>query len=571
VSTAAGEHATEHAVAAPWWHDAVVYQVYVKSFLDSDGDGIGDLDGLRSKLDYLVDLGADALWLNPCYPTPDRDGGYDVADYLTIADVYGGNDALARLLADAHERRLRVLLDLVPNHCSWDHAWFRAALTEPPDGPYRRRFVFRDGRGEDGSEPPNNWLSTFGGPAWTRVREPDGEWGQWYLHIFDEGQPDFDWQDESVPAYFEQVLRHWFSLGVDGFRIDVAHGLVKAPGLPDIDPAADAASPMTNQPGVHEVYRSWRALTDSYLPRRELVLVGEAWAPNAVECAAYVRADELHQTFYFDLVEQPWDATLFRESVQRGLDALDRLAAPLPGRPVGTFAWTLNNHDVFRSVTRYGIVEPRLRSGSDRHAAVVRPGGTVDVEIGRHRARAALLFLLGLPGSVYLYQGEELGLHEVLDLPDESRQDPLFLNPARREGGDPGRDGCRVPLPWTAEGPSFGFSPPQSTAPWLPQPAVFAELAASVQAVTPGSTLALYRAALALRRDRVAGAPETIEWCDVDRDDVVAYARGDVVVTVNFGDWPFTPPSAWGTVLRRSDAREGPSIDGSTGAWLASV
>jgi alpha-glucosidase len=570
VSAPASEDTREGAGARPWWRDAVVYQIYVKSFADSDGDGIGDLDGVTSKLDYLVELDVDALWLNPCYPTPDCDGGYDVADYLTIGSVYGGTDALLRLLAAAHERGMRVLLDIVPNHSSTEHAWFQAALTEPPDGPHRRRFHFRDGRGPDGSEPPNNWRSTFGGPAWTRVREPDGEWGQWYLHLFAPGQPDFDWEDEAVRVYFERVLRHWFDLGVDGFRIDVAHGLVKAAGLPDYDRTGNGPSPMTNQPGVHDVFRSWRVLTDAYLPERNLVLVGEAWAPDARSTAEYIRPDELHQTFYFDLVEQPWDGARFRTSVQRGLDAVEGLAPPRPGRPAGTFAWTLNNHDVFRSVTRYGIVEPRMRRGADPHAAIIRPAGAVDVELGRRRARAALLFLLALPGSIYLYQGEELGLHEVLDLPDDVRQDPLFRHPERPVDSDPGRDGCRVPLPWSPEGLSLGFSPEQSATPWLPQPRDFAALAASVQASRTTSTLALYRAALALRRERLAGASATIEWrSDLGRDDVTAYTRGEILVAVNFGTEPFPLPPSWGPVLLRSDGGDGTVLEGSTGAWLA--
>jgi alpha-glucosidase len=286
--------------------------------------------------------------------------------------------------------------------------------------------------------------------------------------------------------------------------------------------------------------------------------------------AEYVRPDELHQTFYFDLVEQPWDGARVRASVQRGLEALAQLARSRPDGEVGTFAWTLNNHDVFRSVTRYGIVEPGVRTSPDPHAPAVRPAGTVDVELGRMRARAAALFLLGLPGAIYLYQGEELGLHEVLDLPDERRQDPIFHRTERVEGSDPGRDGCRVPLPWTSEGPTFGFAPEGSEAPWLPQPRSFAALAADVQARSETSTLALYRAALALRRERLVGAPPTVAWQVVaDRDDVVAYARGEIVVAVNFGDEPFVLPATWGTVLLRSDGSDGGPLEASTGAWLA--
>ena len=551
----------------PWWRQAVVYEIYVKSFADSDGDGLGDLDGVTARIDHLVTLGADALWLTPCYPSPDRDGGYDVADYCAIADVYGGDAALERLLAAAHARGLRVLLDLVPNHCSTDHPWFRAALREPPDGPHRRRFLFRDGRGRHGETPPNNWTSVFGGPAWTRVCEPDGTPGQWYLHLFDPGQVDFDWRNPEVPAYFQRVLQHWFDLGVDGFRVDVAHGLLKAPGLPDYDPELDAATPMLNQADVHDVYRGWRALADGYRPGRELVFVAEAWAPSPVEAALYVRGGELHQTFYFDLVMRPWGALGFRESVRDGLRALAAVSEGTAPGEVGELAWTLNNHDAFRSVTRYGLLERTLPVPSDPHAAAVRPRGRVDVELGRARARAAALFLMALPGPVYLYQGEELGLHEVLDLPDERRQDPI----ARRgDGSDLGRDGCRVPLPWSADSPTFGFSPQGARAePWLPQPASFAALAADVQGASPSSTLTLYRQALGLRRERIVDAPRTVEWLEVPgREDVVAYRRGDVVVATNFGTEPCALPRSWGSVLLRSDGGESHRLAGSSTAWL---
>jgi alpha-glucosidase len=550
----------------PWWREAVVYEVYVKSFADGDGDGLGDLDGATARLDHLVSLGVDALWLTPCFPSPDRDGGYDVADYFRVADVYGGDPALERLIEAAHSRGIRILLDLVPNHCSTEHAWFRAALREPPGGTHRRRFLFRDGRGPNGDEPPNNWRSTFGGPAWTRVREADGTQGQWYLHLFDPGQADFDWRNPEVPAYFERVLRHWFGRGVDGFRVDVAHGLLKAPGLPDYDPELDLATPMTNQPDVHDVYRAWRALADGYLPGRELAFVAEAWAPTAADAAAYVRAGELHQAFYFDLVMRPWDAAQLRGSVQTGLEALGTVREEVLGEN-GELAWTLENHDVFRSVTRYGLLERTGPVPSEPHAAAVRPRGVADVELGRARARAAALFLLALPGPVYLYQGEELGLPEVLDLPDDRRQDPI----ARRgDGSDLGRDGCRVPLPWSADAPTFGFSPPDAHAePWLPQPASFAALAADAQSDDPRSTLTLYRQALALRRERIVGAPRTVEWLDVAvRDDVVAYRRGDLVMATNFGAEPFVLPPSWGAVLLRSDGAEGRVLAGSSAVWL---
>jgi alpha-glucosidase len=559
---------TQHVVAprvvssAAWWRDAAVYQVYVKSFADADGDGIGDLDGITSRLGYLVGLGVDAIWLSPCYPTPDRDGGYDVADYMRIADVYGGTAALDRLLAGAHELGLRVLLDIVPNHCSSEHEWFRAALAEGPGGEHRGRFLFRDGRGPDGVEPPNNWQSIFGGPAWTRVREPDGSLGQWYLHLFDSSQPDFDWRHPAVAAHFEDVLRFWFDRGVDGFRIDVAHGLLKEPALPDFDPTGTAPPPMLHHADVHEVYRSWRALADSYLPERELVFVGEAWAPGAAETAAYIRSDELHTTFGFDLLTQPWSASRFGESVARSLDAITELR--VSDEELGSIAWTLNNHDVHRSVSRYGTAALSSPDTTD-FAAIARPRGAVDLELGSARAYAAALFTFGLPGAVYLYQGEELGLPEVTDLPDEARQDPIWFRSGKT---DPGRDGSRVPLPWVAAAPSFGFSPEGAARPWLPQPAFFAEYAVDRQTADSGSTLGLYRHALRLRRELLSGASSELEWAPTGRDDVLAYRRGPLTVVCAFAGEGYRAPEAWGRLALTSGEAEGRELTGPLTAWF---
>jgi alpha-glucosidase len=554
---------TPHEEPSAWWRDAVVYQVYVKSFADADGNGIGDLDGVTSRLPYLAELGVDAIWLSPCFPTPDRDGGYDVADYLDIAEVYGGLPALDRLLAAAHEVDLRVMLDIVPNHCSSEHAWFQAALREGPGGEHRNRFLFRDGRGADGSEPPNNWQSLFGGSAWTRVTEADGSAGQWYLHLFDSTQPDFDWRHPEVARYFEDVLTFWFDRGVDGFRIDVAHGLVKEAGLPDYDPGGAGPSPMLHHAGVHDVYRGWRAIADRYEPGRELVFVAEAWAPGPREAAAYIRADELHSTFGFELLVQPWSAACFRAGVERSLAAVAEIANGAP--PAGVIAWTLNNHDVHRSVTRYGLRDQVSASTSDPIART-RLRGDVDLALGEARARAAALFLLWLPGPVYLYQGEELGLPEVLDLPDEARQDPVWI---RSNGREVGRDGCRVPLPWSDVGPTFGFSPDGATA-WLPQPLTFGEYAASRQENDPDSTVSLYRDALALRRKLHPGVPATLEWLPTaDREDVVAYRRGRVTVVCVFGGGGFVVPDAWGEVSISSASVDGRELPGSSAAWLA--
>ena len=543
---------------APWWRDASIYQVYLRSFADSDGDGIGDLAGLRSRLDELVDLGVDGIWLNPCYPSPQVDHGYDVADYTAIEPAYGDLAEFDAVVAEAHARGLRLLMDLVPNHCSDRHPWFRAAVAAGPGCPERARFVFRDGRGLDGGQPPNNWQSNIGGPAWTRVTEPDGRPGQWYLHLFAPEQPDFNWRDADVVALFDEVLRFWFDRGVDGFRIDVAHGLYKQADLADWNGEHYNANAW-NQPEVHELYRRWRRILAEYPADRELTLVGEIWVPTVTDLVAYLRPDELPQAFFFDLLLQPWNASLFRASIERGQAEIGSTGA--------TITWTLANHDVHRTVTRYGIGKPDPVDPSlDPMLARVRPRGEVDVELGTRRARAAILLLLALPGSHYLYQGEELGLPEVLDLPDRARQDPAWF---RTGGRSFGRDGCRVPLPWTSRPPSFGFSPDNAgTAPWLPQPEWFAKYARSSQETDADSLLALYRAALHARRSVFTRSEQDIRWIDTPgRDDVLAFRRGEARCVVVFGDQPFPIPPGWpAPVLASAEPRNG-RLPGNSAAW----
>ncbi|RCG28606.1 alpha-glucosidase [Sphaerisporangium album] len=512
-----------------WWQDAVVYQVYLRSFADTDGDGVGDLEGLRLRLDYLRALGVDGFWLNPIYPSPGADHGYDVSDYTDIDARYGGLPAFDRLLADAHARGLKVLMDLVPNHCSAEHPWFQAALAGDPAA--RERFIFRPGLGD---LPPNNWRSAFGGPAWSKAGD------EWYLHSFDAGQPDFNWRNPEVAAYFEEVLRFWFDRGVDGIRIDVAHMMFKHADLPDWPNHAEYNILAQNQPEVHDVLRRWRKIADGY--GRDLTLVGEVWVPTIDDLALYLRPDELPQAFYFDLLLCPWDAARFRTSISGGLEQIAATGA--------TLTWTLANHDVHRTVSRYGLV-------SYTDGPPTRPRGTVDVALGVRRARAAMMLLLALPGSVYLYQGEEAGLPEVLDLPDEARQDPTWL---RSGTADYGRDGCRVPLPWTPAGPSFGFSSSERT--WLPQPDWFAEFAIEPQIGLPGSTWELHRRALEVRRG--IGGP--LEWVPAGRQDVVAFRRGDLVSVTVFGDEPYAVP--WGEpVLASADAAPG-TVAPSATAWF---
>ncbi len=498
--------ATEAASAQPprgqWWRDAVIYEVYVRSFADSDGDGIGDLAGIRDRVGYLADLGVDALWLTPFYTSPMADGGYDVADYRDVDPALGTLADFDALLREAHGRGLRVIIDIVPNHSSDQHVWFREALAAMPGSQARDRYIFRPGRGTAGELPPNDWESIFGGPAWTRVPAGDGGPGEWYLHLFDRAQPDLNWANHEVNAEFDDILRFWLDRGVDGFRIDVAHGLVKAEGLPDvghgnqINLLGHDVLPYFDQDGVHEIYRRWRRLLDSYPGER--VAVAEAWVPNPARLAQYVREDELHQAFNFHFLGAQWSAPALRDVINESLNASELVGAPT--------TWVLSNHDVQRHITRYG-------------------GGAV----GDARARAAALMMLALPGSAYLYQGEELGLPQVLDLPDDVLQDPVW---ERSGHTDRGRDGCRVPLPWSGQAAPFGFGAGGS---WLPQPADWADRTVARQSVDDTSFLALYRRALRHRRELTGD----LRWLDTPSPDVLAFGRdGGFVCVVNVGDVP---------------------------------
>ncbi|MDC4232342.1 alpha-amylase family glycosyl hydrolase [Actinomyces sp. B33] len=540
---------------APWWRGAVVYQVYVRSFRDADGDGIGDLAGVRAGLDDLARLGVDAIWLNPCYPSPQRDHGYDIADYRDVDPVYGTLADLDALIADAHARGIRVVMDIVPNHCSDRHPWFRAAVAADPGSDARSRFLFVDSDGSD--EPPNAWTSVFGGSAWTRV--PDGSADpQWYFHAFDSSQPDFDWSAEDVRAGFDDILRFWFDRGVDGFRIDVAHGLVKRTPLPIDDPSQDG---LWRQGGVVDVYRRWRRIGDSYRgsdggdePR---YFIGEAWADDPAFLRSITAPDALHQSFAFALLIQPW----FAHRLRAAIDA--SLAAAGPEGP----AWALSNHDVHRLATRLG--QERIDRDFDPLDMLsgARRTGPVDPDLGLRRARAAAALLLALPGTVYLYQGDELGLFEVLDLPDGARQDPIW----RRTGGrELGRDGCRVPLPWTADGPSMGFGPDDGAAPWLPQPEDYRGHARDRAENDPASILALHRRLIALRRDLV-GSADGLEWIDPAPPGVLAFAVGGLVCATNTegADAAWRPPAGARLVLSTCDGAEPGVVPGDSTTWYA--
>jgi alpha-glucosidase len=532
------------AAGIPWWAGAVVYQVYPRSFADDNGDGVGDLPGLVGKLDYLAKLGVDAVWLSPFYPSPLLDGGYDVSDYVNVDPRLGTLADFDALVGGARERGIRVIIDLVPNHCSSQHPLFQRALAAAPGSPERELFLFRDGRGPGGAEPPNNWPSRFGGQAWTRVAD-----GQWYLHLFDSSQPDWNWRDPRVPVMFEGILRFWLDRGIAGFRVDVAHGLLKDPELADV---ADAT--LTNRPSgyyhqadVHAVYRSWRRILDGYpadgFPGVRTA-VGEVWADSPQTLRPYLAPDELPQVFNFELVLAQWSAPALRAAIDATNAFANGSRAP----------WVLGNHDVVRPATRWGSAP----------------------------ARAAALLQLALPGSAYVYQGEELGLPEVEDIPAAARQDPTF----RRTGGKVvGRDGSRVPLPWSRGGPSSGFSRTSGdspvSAPWLPQPAGWGERSAEAQSGDLNSFLALYHAALRIRRQHpalgtgpggsAAGATrvayDAMRWLEAPAD-ALCFARDPgFLLLANLGPAPLPLPPHRELLLASGPLADG-ALPPDTAVWL---
>ena len=533
--------------APEWWRRAVVYQIYPRSFADADGDGTGDVEGIRSRLSYLRDLGVDAIWICPWYTSPMNDGGYDVADYRDINERFGTLAQAEHLVADAHEHGIRVIVDLVPNHTSSEHSWFRAAVAAGPGSAERQRYLFRAGRGDDGSRPPNNWTSVFGGPAWTRVED-----GEWYLHLFDPTQPDLNWENEDVRAEFDDIFRYWIDRGVDGFRIDVAHGMVKDPDFPDVERGTDVLQsafaedhPHWDRDELHEIIRRWRSVLDG--SDRDVMMIAEAWV-HPKRLALYLRPGEYHQSFNFDFLTAPWDADEARQAIDRAIFAV---------RDVGsTPTWTLSNHDVMRHATRYGLPA----HVNWRTWPVTGPFDVLDAELGVRRARAAALLLMALPGCVYLYQGEELGLPDVWDLPPEVLDDPVWENSGHRQKG---RDGCRVPIPWAPDGPSFGFG---DGAPWLPQPDGFGELSVAAQRDDHESTWSMYQRALALRNDHLR-SDEDLEWIPDLGDDAVAFRRGTgVVCIVNFGVERIALPD--GDVLISSGPLAGRALPGNTAVWL---
>jgi alpha-glucosidase len=533
---------------AAWWRQAVVYQIYPRSFADSNGDGIGDLPGITSRVGYLRDLGVDAVWLSPFYPSALADGGYDVDDHRDVDPKIGTLAEFDELVAALKAADIRLIVDIVPNHTSDRHEWFRAALAAPPGSPERDRYVFRRGDGLHGERPPSDWTAAFGGPAW----EPVGD-GQWYLHMFAPEQPDLNWENREVRDDFLETLRFWADRGVDGFRVDVANALAKdlTPPLPsqaelDAEDLPDGVHRLRDRDEVHEIYREWRELFDRYDPPR--TAVAEAWVRSAHRRARYASPEGLGQAFNFDLLLASWDATEFRKIIEENL-ALARSAGT-------SSTWVFSNHDVVRHATRYA-----LPAGTDLKEWLLGHGTNppADAERGLRRARAATLLALALPGSTYLYQGEELGLPEVADLPSDELQDPTWI---RSDGTEKGRDGCRVPLPWTTDGPSYGFG---AGGAWLPQPPHFARYAVQAQDGVAGSTLELYRTALRLRRKLLDG--ESLTWSDDVPAGVLRFDRSDGWRCVaNLSDRTVDLPA--GEVLLSSAPLEDGRLGPDTTVWL---
>lgn len=537
---------------AEWWRDAVVYQVYPRSFADADGDGVGDLQGITAHLDHLAALGVDALWIGPVFASPQVDHGYDVADYRAVDPLFGSLADMDALVAAAHARGLRVTLDLVPNHTSDQHPWFRAALAAGRGSPERARYHFRDGRDASGELPPGNWRSAFGGSSWTRVVEPDGSPGQWYYHLFAAEQPDLDWAHPDVLAEFEGVLRFWLDRGIDGFRIDVADGLAKDPAFPDTPDGSPLIAKGPDSP-VHDVYRALRRVLDAYPGERMAVI--ETGADDAT-VALFLRSDEMPLAFNFRFVHAGFAPDALREAIDASLAANTPVGAPA--------TWVTDNHDTTRSVTRYAA-RSRLSGAYVPGEMRIGDAGPVDLAAGLRRARAMALLLLALPGAVYLYQGQELGLPNVDDLPEDALRDPIWERSGHTVRG---RDGCRVPLPWSGDRPPFGFS--RSSATWLPQPAGWADLTAQREAADPASMLSLYRAALRLRRAHRALGRGALHWVAGTLRDVLALdlaTRDETVrVIVNLGAGPTPLPE--GELLLASAQATGGMLPAEAAAWL---
>src|ERR1017187_8131810 len=513
-----------------WWHKAVLYEVYLRSFADATNDGVGDIAGLIDRLPYIKELGVDAVWISPWYVSPMLDGGYDVRNYVDTDPLFGSLKDVQNLIDASHELGLRVVLDLVANHCSSQHPWFQSALASPEGSKERDWFYFKDGQGEIGNEPPNDWKSIFGGPAWTRTQNADGTPGQWYFNLFDSSQPDINWKNEEVLTQFDEILRFWFDRGVDGCRLDALY-------RPDIW----GPVPFFDAEGVHEVLRRWRRVAQEY--PTEKFLVGEVVVRNADRLARYLRREELQSTLSFDLCKIVWNADAFRQMIStlHGACFVRR----------SWITWTLSSHDEKRTVSRYSQDGP-----AEGVLANVTPSG-------HERARAGYLLALALPGSACIFQGEELGLWEVTDIPEDKLQDPIYFRTGKKELG---RDGCRVPLPWQREGPSLGFSTSHET--WLPQPPGWADVSVATQLNDASSTLHFFRSVLALRSTIFNDDEWAITW-EPSPTGVLVLRRGpDFRCVVNFSGEPFRIGDDEEALASSSPLTDERVIGVNNGAWL---
>jgi alpha-glucosidase len=539
-----------------WWRSGVIYQIYPRSFADSNGDGLGDLKGITSRLDSLAALGIDAIWLSPFYSSPQKDGGYDVSNYVDVDPIFGTLSDFDELLENAHALGIRVMIDLVPNHSSDQHEWFKRALAANPGSPEREFYHFKDGLGENGELPPNNWVSMFGGPAWTRVTEKDGKPGQWFVHLFDSSQPDLNWANPAVQEEFENILKFWLNRGVDGFRVDQPHAMAKAAGLPDHPYVEEAGAgfiegrenpPMWFQDEVHDIFRNWRKILESYPGDR--AMCGEAYVYPLSLMAKWVRSDEFHQTFNFRFLDAGWDPKKLFDAINESFEAFDGVGAPS--------TWVLNNHDVIRHASRFGGDCGRATASDGVGSDQQQP----DPFLGLQIAKGATLFMLGLPGASYLYQGEELGLPEHTTLENKYRQDPTF---ARTKGQRVGRDGCRIPIPWEPEGDSSGFN--ESGKSWLPQPASYKTLARSIQEQDSESTLSFYKAALGLRKQLGLGEGSFSWLAGHLGPETLGYENSGVQVIYNFGAQPVDLSNF--EILLSSQPLSGKQLETNQCAWI---
>ncbi len=552
--------------AAEWWRTSVIYQIYPRSFADADGDGLGDLKGITSRLDSLSSLGIDAIWFSPFFKSPQKDAGYDISDYRLIDPIFGTNEDFEVLLAKAKSLGIRIIVDIVPNHTSDQHEWFQAALKAAPGSEERAYYHFKEGKGENGELPPNNWQSIFGGPAWSRITEADGSLGQWYLHLFDSSQPDLNWENPAIADEFDEILRFWLKKGVDGFRVDVAHGMVKRAGLPDATiydenlrerpisklsmQEAEEAVPYWGQPGVHDAIRRFRKVIDEFEDR---AMCAEASMSPLPRLAMWVRPDEYHQSFNFDYMHGAYEPAAIKKIVTDSIVEYGKVGA--------SSTWVMSNHDGIRHATRMGIApENTPRPGDGIHPTDPAP----DEALGLRRARAATSFMLGLPGSSYLYQGEELGLPEAWQLEGKYRQDPTY---ARTNGERIGRDGCRVPLPWEAGvGAANGFNTTGKS--WLPQPDNYRVFSRNLQEGVAGSTLELYKRLLKERKAFGMGGG-AFRWAEEYQDkNTLAYINNDVLVLINFGPDAVVLPAGEVLVTTQHDLTAERELEHDQVVWI---